>query len=231
MFDFTPYESLSTPDVYPALVLKARDQAVAKGQHTLSDVELMQQLYRAHPEVHEYMRCRTMGIPVPRELVTPVAKRDTTSWQAYAALDFPQAQAKLLDAAKAEAITKGLVARSDAEVMTAYFASHPEAYDVYRYKANGGTSVPAHLRDVATDVRKSADAIVLFRKVVDDPDLRDHARLRALDRAAFRQEVLGLARASVRKSDELKDVSDAFALDVLFSYREDLYRLWQEKAA
>jgi hypothetical protein len=35
----------------------------------------------------------------------------------------------------------------------------------------------------------------------------------------------------VRKSAELKDVSDAFALDVLLSYREDLYRLWQEKQA
>jgi hypothetical protein len=40
-----------------------------------------------------------------------------------------------------------------------------------------------------------------------------------------------LARSVVRKSDELKNCSDAFALDVLLSYRTDLYRLWQEKQA
>jgi hypothetical protein len=67
--------------------------------------------------------------------------------------------------------------------------------------------------------------------VVEDPEVRDLARLRALDLPTFRQEVVQLARQAVRKSDELKDVSDAFALDVLFSYRDDLYRRWQEKQA
>jgi hypothetical protein len=115
--------------------------------------------------------------------------------------------------------------------MDAYFASHPDAYEVYTHKHRYGTGLPAHLRGQAGDVRKGADTIELFRKVVDDPELRDLARVRALDRAAFRQAVVALARSVVRKSDELKDVSDAFALDVLFSYRDDLYKVWQEKQA
>jgi hypothetical protein len=231
MIDLTPYETLTTAALYPALVHKARELAIAKGQGSLTDVELMERLYREHPEVHEYLRCRTMGIPVPKALTTPAHKADTSQWHAYAPLDFPATQAHLLDAARAEAVQKGRTSLTDPHVMDAYFASHPEAYAVYTHKHRYGTGLPAHLRGQAGDVRKGADELVLFTKVGADPELRDLARVRALERAAFRQAVVALARSVVRKSDALQDCSDGVALDVLFSYREDLYRLWQEKQA
>jgi hypothetical protein len=179
MIDLTPYEHLSAAELYPALLAQAREQAVQKGQGFLTDVEVMERLVRAHPEGHEYLRLRTMGLPVPRELTTPGQKADTSRWQAYAPLDFPQTQTTLLDAARAEAVQKGLPARADDAVLQAYFRAHDDAYQIYTHKHRYGTGLPSHLRGQAGDVRTSADELELFRKVVDDPELRDLARVRA----------------------------------------------------
>jgi hypothetical protein len=233
MSRYAQYAHLDSPDLSTALLQTARERlAVRKGSQAFSDHDAVQQLFADDPALYELHRYRVQGgTGLPAPLQQPVVKQDTTVVQAYASLDFQETQDTLRATARADALTKGLQARSDGEVMDAYFQAHPDAYAVYRYKANGGEGVPAHLRGVETAVRKSADEIVLLTKVVDDPELRDLDRLRRLSPAAFRQEVGQLARSVVRKSAELKDVSDAFALDVLLSYREDLYRLWQEKQA
>lgn len=231
--NLSAYAQLDSHALTTALVETARARmAVRKGVQPFTDQEALQQLFADDPNLYELHRYRVQGgTGLPAHLRQPVAKQDTTMVQAYASLNFQETQSKLLAAAHADAITKRLPGRSDHEVLSQYFTAHPEAYDVYRYKANGGEGLPAHLWSQATDVRKRAEELVLFRKVVDDPELRDLARVRALDQATFRQAVLELARPVVRKSDELKDCSDSMALDVLFSYRDDLYRLWQEKAA
>jgi hypothetical protein len=232
MSTYAQYAQLDSQELSAALLETARERrAVRKGVQPFTEQEALQQLFADAPALYELYRYRVQGgTGLPPHLRQPVAKHDTSVVQAYASLDFQETQTRLLAAARADWVTKGFPGRSEGEVMDAYFASNPDAYAVYTHKHRYGTGLPSHLRG-EVDVRKSAEELVLFRTVVDDPELRDLARVRALDRAAFRQAVVELARSVVRKSAELKDVSDAFALDVLFSYRDDLYKVWQEKAA
>jgi hypothetical protein len=233
MSSYARHAQLDAQDLFTALLETARERmAVRKGVQPFTDHDAVQQLFADDPALYELHRYRVQGgTGLPAHLRQPVVKQNTTVVQAYASLDFQETQDKPLTAARADAITKGPHALPDEALLSQYFQAHPDAYAVYRYKANGGEGLPSHLRGQAVDVRKSvSEPIVLFQKVV-DPVPTDLDRLRRLDRPTLYRELAHLTRAEVRRSAELADWDAAAALDVLFSYRQDLYRVWQEKQA